>query len=435
MKFYKFLIIFFVLISFFCINLTEIQGMSKDNTPITIKIITPTKSQDYIISKPTIKASFLSKYKIDLNSIKLYLNNNDVTKDAKINKNGIEYTPNKKLKRGTQIVKIIVSDKEHNKATIEWYFNVGTPIYKIFKGNFINDENINKQNPKDSYENILKNNKNIKSSNFFIKNNSIYNSKKNDNDFESILKKYTNNDFVLLNALKIKLNKSNSQFILYDEKENKNYNNLYNLSIENLYKSLFYKDEIICSFNPISNDLNFFNYMKYSKYGDNVFSLIDITNRSNNKISPFYLKIYNTALDNGWHISPISDQYFTNVLCTNLSKDSILNSLKNRRTYVSNNKNLNLEFTINGSNMGSIIKNPSKLNFNISCIDLNSKNKIKNIYIVSNNNKIIKNINLDNYLAKYEFTLKEFEKYSYYYLIIKQDDNKITITAPIWIEN
>ena len=29
-----------------------------------------------------------------------------------------------------------------------------------------------------------------------------------------------------------------------------------------------------------------------------------------------------------------------------LNKDSILNSLKNRRTYVSNNQNLNLEFTI-----------------------------------------------------------------------------------------
>lgn len=432
MKFYKFLIIFFMLVSFFYINLTDIQSISKYNQPIKIKIITPTKSQDYIISKPTIKASFYSKFKIDLNSIKLYLNNEDVTKNAKINKNNIEYTPNKKLKRGTQIVKIVVCDKEHNKSTVEWYFNVGTPIYKIFKGNFIDSENINEQN---SIENILKNNNDFKFSDFFVINNSIFNSKKIDNDFKNIFKKYSNNDFVLLNALKIKLNTLNSQFVLYDEKENSNYSNLSNLSTQNLYKNLFYKDEILCSFNPISNNLNFFNYMKYSSYGDNVFSLIDITDRANNTMSPFYLKIYNTALDNGWHISPITNQYTTSILCTNLSKDSILNSLKNRRTYVSNNTNLNLEFTINGSSMGAIIKNPSKLDFNISSIDLNSKNKIKNIYVISNNNKIIKNIKLNNYLAKYEFTLKEFEKYSYYYLIIKQDNNKITITSPIWVEN
>ena len=50
---------------------------------------------------------------------------------------------NKKFKRGTQIVKIIVRDKCNNKEIIEWYFTVGTPIYKTFKGNFIDSENIN----------------------------------------------------------------------------------------------------------------------------------------------------------------------------------------------------------------------------------------------------------------------------------------------------
>ena len=174
--------------------------------------------------------------------------------------------------------------------------------------------------------------------------------------------------------------------------------------------------------------------MKYSTYGDSVFSLINITDNVGSISSPFYLKIYNEALDNGWHISPITNKYTTNILCTDLNKDGILNALKNRRTYVSNNKNLDLEFNINSSNMGSTIKNPSKLNFNISAIDTSYKNKINNIYIMSNNNKVIKNIKFNSYLAKSEFSLKEFEKYSYYYLIIKQDNNKTTISAPIWVE-
>ena len=83
------------------INLIELQSISKDNTPLVIKIITPTKSQDYIISKPTIKASFYSKNGINLNSIKLYVNNKDVTNKAKIRKDNLEYTPDKKFKRGT----------------------------------------------------------------------------------------------------------------------------------------------------------------------------------------------------------------------------------------------------------------------------------------------------------------------------------------------
>ena len=175
--------------------------------------------------------------------------------------------------------------------------------------------------------------------------------------------------------------------------------------------------------------------MKFSNYGDVIFTSIDISNHDLNSTSPFYLDIYNEALDNGWHISPISTKFFTKTLATDLNKDSILNSLKNRRTYVSNNQNLNLEFTINSSNMGSIIKNPSKLNFNISAIDSTYQNKIKNIYIISNNNKVLKNIKYNSYLTKSEFTLKEFCKSSYYYLIIVQENNKKTISAPIWVES
>lgn len=514
MKFYKFLILFFASISLFLFtNLSQIQGLSSQNTPLTIKIITPSKSQDYIISKPTIKARFISKTKINTSSVKLYLNNKDVTKNAKITKNEIEYTPTKKLSRGTQIVKITASDKSQNKVSLEWYFTVGTPIYQIQKGSFIDFEDIKKTSPKvtpkekssntdkskdsnanssktsnsdsskeDSFENLYKkfckNDIPLKSNDFFIINNYISNSKslesssisnavsskssssfsdlnsanssKSHDDFKISLKK-KNKNVVLLNCLKINSTLSKSQFTIYNFNKSTPFKNIENLSPYALYKNLFYRDELICSFNPISNDLNLFEHMKYSSYGDSVFSLIDITNfglnlensnefnEKNTDIydsennSPFYLKNYNYALDNGWHVSPISYKYTTNLLCTNKSTDAILNALKNRRSYVSNNPNLNLEFKINSSTMGTIIQNPSKLNFNISCVDLNSQNKIEDIYVISNNGKTIKNIKPNSYLAKCEFTLKEFSNLSYYYVIIKQSNQKITISSPIWV--
>lgn len=420
MKFYKFIAVFFILFVFFMSkDLIELNSISKDNTPPTIKIITPTKSQDYIISKPTIKASFYDKSGVDLKSIKLYVNNKDVTHKAIITNNNIEYTPNKKFKRGTQIVKICISDKSSNSSSLEWYFTVGTPIYKNFTGNFIDI-----QNTPNIYINC----------DYNILCNTIYSNKNTIGENTNSIQKYKKNAYLSLNAYKINIPRDTNDFIVFNDNIKDNYNEISKLKLENLYKKLFYIDDLICSFTPKSNDLDCFNYMKFSNYGDVIFTSIDISNHNLNSTSPFYLDIYNEALDNGWHISPISNKFFTKTLATDLNKDSILNSLKNRRTYVSNNKNLDLEFNINSSNMGSTIKNPSKLNFNISAIDTSYKNKINNIYIMSNNNKVIKNIKFNSYLAKSEFSLKEFEKYSYYYLIIKQDNNKTTISAPIWVE-
>lgn len=420
MKFYRFIAIFFILFVFFMSkDLIELNSISKDNIPPTIKVITPTKSQDYIISEPTIKASFYDKNGVDLKSVKLYVNNKDVTAKAIITNNNIEYTPDKKFKRGTQIVKLSLSDNAKNKTSLEWYFTVGTPIYKNFIGNFI-DIDTNTEFYKQSDYNIICS--------------SIYNKKNSDNSTKNI-EKYTKNTSLTIDASKVPLYENINEITVFNSNIKNKYEQISKLTLENLYKKLFYMDDLICSFNPKSNNLECFDYMKFSNYGDSIFTLIDITNRDSNSKSPFYLNLYNEALDNGWHISPISTKFITKILATDLNKDSILNGLKNKRTYVTNNANLNLEFTINNSHMGAIIQNPSKLNFNISAIDSNYQNKIKKIYIISNNNKVLKNIDCNSYLTKYEFTLKEFEKYSYYYLIVVQENKKTTVSAPIWVES
>lgn len=420
MKFYRFIAIFFILFVFFMSkDLIELNSISKDNIPPTIKVITPTKSQDYIISEPTIKASFYDKNGVDLKSVKLYVNNKDVTAKAIITNNNIEYTPDKKFKRGTQIVKLSLSDNAKNKTSLEWYFTVGTPIYKNFIGNFI-DIDTNTEFYKQSDYNIICS--------------SIYNKKNSDNSTKNI-ENYTKNTSLAIDASKVPLYENINEITVFNSNIKNKCEQISKLTLENLYKKLFYMDDLICSFNPKSNNLECFDYMKFSNYGDSIFTLMDITNKDSNSKSPFYLKLYNEALDNGWHISPISTKFITKILATDLNKDSILNGLKNKRTYVTNNANLNLEFTINNSHMGAIIQNPSKLNFNISAIDSNYQNKIKKIYIISNNNKVLKNIDCNSYLTKSEFTLKEFEKYSYYYLIIMQENKKATISAPIWVEN
>ena len=407
MKFYKFplviLLISFIFINF---NLSSLNSISKNDTKPKIKIITPSKSEEYIISRPTIKVSFESEGKIK--SIKLYLNNKDVTKNAKITKNSITYKPSKKLKKGNQIVKIVISDNSKNTTTSEWYFTVGTPIYKSFKGSFLYNLDKIKETPKDFY--IIS---------------SDLNTSKEDLDM-------TKSKFVVLENINIYTNENKDSITIY-KNGNLDKFKTNNSDLKSIYQKLFFNGDIICQFTPGTNNLSAFNYMKFSSHSDKIFSSIDVTNLDDNK-NPFYLNIYNQALDNGYHIGPVSSKFCTKILASDLNKDSLLDGLKNRRTYVTNNDNLDLEFSINSYNMGSIIKNPSKLNFTISAIDLKKSNTIEKISVVSNNGRVIKSKNFNSNLVKYEFTLNEFEKMSYYYLFIYQNNDKITVSSPIWVD-
>jgi hypothetical protein len=71
---------------------------------------------------------------------------------------------------------------------------------------------------------------------------------------------------------------------------------------------------------------------------------------------------------------------------------SILDAMKNRRTYASLDKNLQCRYTVNGKIMGSTLDRPSSLQFNISIVDPdtdNAKDKITKIDIVTNGGAVV----------------------------------------------
>ena len=96
-------------------------------------------------------------------------------------------------------------------------------------------------------------------------------------------------------------------------------------------------------------------------------------------------------------------------------------------------KNIKIDYSINNLPMGSTIKNTSKLNFNISAIDSDENDKIDEIQVISNNGEIIKSKTFNSNLAKLEFTLKS-NKNKFYYIKVIQNNDKISVTSPIWIE-
>ena len=127
----KFLIIFLSIILLFCgaynlkneilLNVFAFTN-TKTNQEIKINNIYPDKYQQYIVSKPTIEITFNNLNLIDKSSTKLYINYKDVTDKSTFKNNKIVYTPNKKFKRGNQIVKLELCDINKNKNTFEWYF-------------------------------------------------------------------------------------------------------------------------------------------------------------------------------------------------------------------------------------------------------------------------------------------------------------------------
>ena len=76
--------------------------------------------------------------------------------------------------------------------------------------------------------------------------------------------------------------------------------------MDSFYKNLFfYEDDLIGQF-KYDNNLDSINYFKYSPYGDEIISLIELQKDANKKLN---LIPYKEALDKGWHISPIICEY------------------------------------------------------------------------------------------------------------------------------
>jgi hypothetical protein len=82
----------------------------------------------------------------------------------------------------------------------------------------------------------------------------------------------------------------------------------------------------------------------------------------------------------------------TFVLAKAKDSASILDAMKNRRTYASLDKNLQCRYTVNGKIMGSTLDRPASLQFDISITDPdadNPKDKITKIDIVSNGGTVV----------------------------------------------
>lgn len=154
---------------------------------------------------------------------------------------------------------------------------------------------------------------------------------------------------------------------------------------------------------------------------------------------------YIMALDKGWHVAPTNNQdnhkgRWGNandardvILTDDFTEDGIYEALRARRMYATEDKNLELDYTVNGNMMGSIIDVPEKLNFEISFNDPDRTDSIAKVELVVNSGKVAYTWDSAADLAKGSVSVELAPEYTYYFVRVTEGDGDLAVTAPVWV--
>ena len=154
---------------------------------------------------------------------------------------------------------------------------------------------------------------------------------------------------------------------------------------------------------------------------------------------------YIMALDKGWHVAPTNNQdnhkgKWGNandardvILTDDFSESGIYAALRARRMYATEDKNLELDYTVNGNMMGSSIGVPEELNFEISFNDPDRTDSIAKVELVVNSGKVAYTWDNAADLAKGSVSVTLDPEYTYYFVRVTEGDGDLAVTAPVWV--
>lgn len=182
----------------------------------------------------------------------------------------------------------------------------------------------------------------------------------------------------------------------------------------------------------------------FDDYLSEYMCLMEVGNGVGNKYTRFEKRYYK-FLDMGWKVGAINSQdnhkmnfgdyeNLTAIICNELTEENIYYALKNRRTYSTESLSLRLMFFIDDTIMGDTLNYiDGSIDFKINAKDNN--NCIEKIQIISFQGKIIKDISFPR-LSKIKYLYTHYpKKYESWYVIkIFQENNKISLSSPIFIK-
>jgi len=157
---------------------------------------------------------------------------------------------------------------------------------------------------------------------------------------------------------------------------------------------------------------------------------------------------YTMALDKGWHVAPTNNQdnhkgKWGNaneardvVITDDFSEEGIYDAIRAMRMYSTEDKNLEIGYTVNGKMLGSSFSNeeiPEELNINVTVYDPDSSDSISKVEVVVNSGKVAYTWDDPADLADGNLDVTLAPDYSYYYIRVTEGDGDLAVTAPVWV--
>ena len=214
------------------------------------------------------------------------------------------------------------------------------------------------------------------------------------------------------------------------------------LSNENLVNS-------ISQFNhPGTTFGNFSDFGYYDPIIDTRIQLVEVGNGEGAIGAGGYYPSYEQyimALDKGWHVAPTNNQdnhkgKWGNandardvILTDDFSQEGIYQAIRDRRVYATEDKNLEINYTLNGEMLGSTIADAESANIKVSVYDPDASDSISKVEVVVNSGKVAYTWDDPTELATGELECTIPANYNYYFIRVTQGDGDLAVTAPVWI--
>jgi len=210
------------------------------------------------------------------------------------------------------------------------------------------------------------------------------------------------------------------------------------------------RNNAIAQFNHPGREKLLFKNFALNNSAFNQIIAIETGNKNNGNIHDEYLKYYSRALQKGWRLGPTNNQdnhrlkinsHRTVIIAQRLTKKSLLDALKARRFYSSDDPNIEVTFKINNHWMGDVIK-PRNKNITFT-IKIEDDEAINSIYILDKKDRIIDALfpQKTPQSVTWNPTISLRENNFFYLKVYSQDSKgdekdsreQLTVTAPIWV--
>lgn len=194
---------------------------------------------------------------------------------------------------------------------------------------------------------------------------------------------------------------------------------------------------------------NFSDFAYYTPALDNYVQLVEVGNGEGQIGAGGYYPSYEQyimALDKGWHVAPTNNQdnhkgRWGNandardvIFADELSENGLFDAIRERRLYATEDKNLEISYTLDDHMMGSQLGTDDvgeNVDIDVTVYDPDYNDGISKVEVVVNSGRVA--YAWDSIPDSGELSCTIPAAYSYYFIRVTQMDGNLAVTAPVWV--